>query len=95
MQTFEVAHIREQGQDMVIVPLKSDFGLRSRETQNRFIHSLQVCARAAGLKGIVVPVWDAGQGRMAFIAPRPWHRFFSSISLESVASNINRRLSCE
>jgi hypothetical protein len=58
------------------------------------IAALQVCARAAGLAGTVVPVWDAGGGRMAFIAPRPWHPFFKSLRLQTVAQNINKRLTC-
>ena len=92
MPHFNVAHLREQGQDMVIVPLDSSFGRKISQDQNAIIADLQAHARSAGLAGTVVPVWDDGGGRMAFIAPRPWHAFFQSINLHFIAANINREL---
>jgi hypothetical protein len=94
MASYDVAHLHEQGQDMVIVPLESSFGHKSQTDQQRVIASLQLCARSAGLAGKVVPVWDDGFGRMAFIAPQPWHPFFKGLSLMAVAANINKRLTC-
>jgi hypothetical protein len=91
---FEVAHLHEQGQDMIIVPLKGDFQYKSDDEQRRIVHALGLCARRAGLRGTVVPVWDSGGGRMSFIAPPPWHPFFRSIDLQTVALSINRRLTC-
>ncbi len=95
MATYEVAHIREQGVDLIIVPLKSTFGARTRAQQIRVLDYLQGCATRAGLAGTVVPVWDAGGGRMGFLAPRAWHPFFRSVGLSFVAANINRRLICQ
>lgn len=94
MATYDVAHIREQGNDMIIIPMSSSFGHRSNTDQNAIRDALQVCARAAGLGGIVVPVWDAGGGRMGYLAPSQWKGFFSSINLVFVAQNINRQLIC-
>jgi hypothetical protein len=92
MPRFDVAHLREQGQDMIIIPLDSDFGLKSNADQSSITNELQRHANGAGLRGTVVPVWDNGGGRMAFIAPRPWHPFFRSISLGMVAANINQEI---
>ena len=92
MPHFKVAHLREQGQDMIIVPLDSSFGRKITQDQHAITADLQIHARSAGLAGTVVPVWDNGGGRMAFIAPRPWHPFFQSISLQFVAVNVNREL---
>jgi hypothetical protein len=92
MPRFKVAHLREQGQDMIIAPLDSSFGDQTSTDQQAIIADLQIHARSAGLAGTVVPVWDNGGGRMAFIAPRPWHPFFQSINLQFVAMNINREL---
>ncbi len=78
---------------MIIIPLESSFGGRSSSDQQTAIAELQIRAVAAGLAGTVVPVWDSGSGRMAFIAPRPWHSFFQSLSLRVVAANINKTLS--
>jgi hypothetical protein len=92
MPRFNVAHLREQGQDMIIVPLDSSFGRKSSSDQRAITTDIQMHARGAGLKGTVVPVWDSGGGRMAFIAPQPWHPFFSSLNLHGVDANINREL---
>jgi hypothetical protein len=92
MSQFDVAHIRRDGQDMIIVPLSHDFGLKSSSEQREVVAWLQAAARGARLAGTVVPVWDSGGGRMMFIAPQPWHPFFRSIGLRYVAGQINRRL---
>jgi hypothetical protein len=92
MPRYDIAHIREQGIDLIIVPLESTFGTRTASDQQAAIAELQSRARSAGLAGTVVPVWDTGGGRMAFIAPRNWHPFFRGIDLHFVAANINRQL---
>lgn len=93
MPSFDVAHIRQQGVDLIITPLSSSFGHKVQADQHAVVSELQVRARSAGLAGTVVPVWDSGGGRMAFIAPRPWHSFFKSLSLMQVAASINKQLS--
>jgi hypothetical protein len=92
MPRYNVAHIHEQGTDLIIIPLESSFGTQSQATQHQTIDELQIRANSAGLKGTVVPVWNSG-GRMAFIAPPNWHSFFGSINLQFVAANINRYIS--
>ena len=94
MSSYDVAHIRQSGVDLIIIPLDRSFGFKPTSEQHRVTNQLQLAARSAGLAGTVVPVWDAGGGRMAFIAPRPWHPFFSSIGLHDVAMNINLTLTC-
>lgn len=94
-RSYDLAHIQQQGVDLIIIPLDSSFGQRSNADQNAIVAALQACARSAGLRGVVVPVWNAGGGRMGFLAQRNWHAFFSSINLAFVAQNINRRLTCE
>jgi len=91
---FKVAHIREQGVDLIIIPLDSQFRFKSDADRQQTIAALQACATSAGLQGTVVPVWGSGGGRMAFRAPRNWHAFFQSISLQFVAANVNRGLTC-
>jgi len=94
MPHFDVAHIREQGQDMIIVPLGREFQHRTQAEQEDTLDALQSCARSARLAGTVVAVWDAGGGRMAFIAPQPWHPFFRSLDLNAVLRSINKRMRC-
>ena len=95
MKRLNVAHIQHQGVDLIIVPLETSFGRKTTTEQNQTTAVLQSYARAAGLVGTVVPVWDAGVGRMGFLAPSNWRAFFQSIDLNFVARNINRQLICQ
>ena len=92
MPSYRIAHLREQGQDMVIVPLDSSFGSKTSDDQRAIISHLHLHSRGAGLKGTIVTVWESG-GRLNFIAPRPWHPFFQSLSMNSVLANLNKELS--
>jgi len=92
MTSFEVAHLREQGQNMIIVPMKSDFGHKGQAEQARIEAALALAARQAGLAGRIVTVWDAGGGRMGFRGPSQWRSFLASLNLSIVASNINKRI---
>jgi len=94
MAKFKVAHIQQQSVHLIIIHLDPSFGRKTSTEQNQTTGALQGCARAAGLAGTVVPVWDAGEGRMAFLAPSNWRSFFQSIDLNFVARNINRELTC-
>ena len=67
MPRFKIAHIREQGVDLIIIPLESSFGYKSKQDQNSIITEFQERASSAGLAGTVVPVWDSGGGRMALL----------------------------
>ncbi len=92
MPRFKVAHIREQGNDMIIFPLESSFGRKGSDEQNSILAELEARAHAAGLDGRAVAVWDSG-GRMAFLAPHQWQGFFRSINLRFVLANVNREIS--
>jgi hypothetical protein len=92
MPSYDVALIQEKGDDLIIVPVDSAFGSKTHSEQRRLTSELQKRAGAAGLAGTVVPVWDAGDGRMAFICQVNWLKFFESINLDFVRSSVNRRL---
>lgn len=91
---FRVAHLHEQGVDMIIVPLEDDFDLKREEEKHQTKSTLQMYAASAGLRGTVVPVWMARNGRLSFIAPRPWHPFFANLSMSAIHANLNRELIC-
>lgn len=93
MPTLKVAHVRQQGVDLVIAPLDRDFGHKTRQDQQAIVSEIQLRSRQAGLAGAVVPVWDNGGGRMAFIAPNNWRPFFNSLNLRAVWANVNREIS--
>lgn len=92
MPSFDVAHVNQSGQNMVIVPLNSSFEYKTTSEQDGIMSELQGRAREAGLAGSVVAVWENG-GRMRFRAPRPWHPFFQSLGMHDVLRSVNRTLS--
>ncbi len=92
MPRFKISHVKEQGVDLIIVPLESNFGHKPNMQQNLARNELQMQSSSAGLAGTVVPVWDSGSGRMGFLAPQRWHAFFQSINLAWVWANVNREI---
>jgi hypothetical protein len=93
MTAFDVAHVREQSQQMVIVFVDSSFGQKSSSSQNEICSTLQSCARSAGLAGTVVPVWKSGSS-MGYLAPSQWQAFFRTVGYSRLASSINKKLTC-
>ncbi|MGD1148791.1 MAG: hypothetical protein ABR961_12675 [Thermoanaerobaculaceae bacterium] len=93
MPKYKIAHVKEQGVDLIIVFVEPRYGSLIEADQTAFMADVQMQAHAAGLAGTVVPVWDLGGGRMGFRAPRGLHPFFESISLDFVLANVNRELS--
>lgn len=93
MATLKIAHLREQGIDLIIVPLESGFGRKSSGEQSEIVESIQRCAHSAGLAGTVVPVWREGSGHR-FIAPTNWHSFFKSFGWNDIVANLNKELTC-
>lgn len=93
MSKYKIAHVKEQGQQMIIIPLDSSFHHKTSDQQSSIRNTLQSCASSAGLAGTVVLVWQ-NSGRMHFIAPQPWHPFFRTLSWNAVISNLNKELTC-
>lgn len=92
MPAYDVAHIREQGQNMIIVPLDEQFEYRSPSVRAAIVNELQLRARGARLAGHVVAIWQAG-GSTKFIAPPQWHAFFRGLSFDDVLVSLNKQLS--
>lgn len=92
MPRYKVAHLNQQGVDLIIIPLESSFGAQGQQAQNAELNLLQMKANGAGLKGTVVPVWDNGGGRMGFLAPQNFHPYFQSVNLSFVMGNLNREI---
>jgi len=92
MPTFQVAHINQQGVDLVIILVQSSFGTKSNHEQDLIMQELQAKSISAGLRGNVVPVWEAGGGRLGFRAPQNQHAFFQSITPSFINANINKSL---
>ncbi|MBP2081653.1 hypothetical protein J3A69_000716 [Pseudomonas putida] len=92
MARYKFAHVREQGQDMIIVPVDSSFGSRSSSDQQEFVAAFEAAVNAAGLAGHAVAIWKSGN-RVGFVAPPKWHPLFKSPGIwNMVAANINREI---
>ena len=92
MPSFKCAHVREQGIDLIIVPVNSSFAHKSDSDQHDTIEAMQLAATSAGLAGTVVPIWNIGN-RTVFIAPPNWHPFFKSIAWNDVLATVNKEIS--
>ncbi len=92
MPRFKAAHVREQGQDMIIFPLDGAFDHKPDSAKAQLLRELEVRANRAGLAGGAVAVWEIG-GRTRFMGPRPWHGFLRGLSLRIVLANVNQEIS--
>jgi hypothetical protein len=92
MPSFDVAHIREQGQNMLLFPLDDSFEFKSSAEQNSIVAQLQMRANRAGLGGRAVAVWQRGH-ETRFLGPPPWKAFLRSIDMTFVLTNVNRKIS--
>lgn len=92
MPTYKVAHIREQGQDLVIIPLESAFGSKTPGQKAEALVLFELHTRAAGLAGRVALIWATGAGA-DFLGPKNWHQFLASIDYGYAISRINRTIS--
>lgn len=88
MNQFHVACIREQEQDMLVVPLKSSFGWLPKDEQQKIVDLLQDAATAAKLVGRVAAIWPEGNGHR-FLAPSGWHAFLETLSWDAVIASLD------
>lgn len=89
MQQFDVAHLREQGVDLIIVFVNEQVRYMTAHDRNSLVAALTICARSAGLAGVVVLVWPGG-----FFGDHGVHAYFESVPYEFLVSNINKKLTC-
>lgn len=54
--TFKIAHVKERGQDKIIVPVNATFGRKSSSEQHEAMELLGLAARHGGLTGVVVTI---------------------------------------
>jgi hypothetical protein len=94
MENYRAAVIDYRGDFVILVPVDSAFGHKSEDEQSDSIAALQKCAEEQGLQGQVIPVWNAGGGKIQFRAPRQWMRYCRTITLNGVENKINAEFTC-
>lgn len=92
MPTFKLAHIREQGQNMLLFPLDRSFGLKSEAEKSLIVQELEDRAHGAGLAGRAAAIWESG-GRTYTLGPKPWAGLLRSISIRHVLASVNKSIS--
>ena len=93
-ETFDVAHIRHQGQDVILVVVSRNFGALTPDGQEDAYNAIQDCATDAGLAGTVALAWSGAGGRLRTYGPTAWSGFLRSLTPGFVRANINRKLTC-
>lgn len=93
MPRLKLAHLREQGQNMLLFPLDGGRIHHKTNTQKaELLAELEARAHAAGLAGTAALVWDYG-GRTHTYGPKQWQGFLRSISTQMVLMNVNQEIS--
>jgi hypothetical protein len=92
MERFQVAHIREQGQDLVIVVVNTSVHHKSDSEKAEILATLQRASISAGLAGTAVLAWESN-GILNVYCNFAFHAFFRSITYEAVLASINKTLS--
>ena len=93
--TFDIAHFREQGNDIIMVIVPKKFDNFPSSDKQQVSNELQQCAKEAKVSGKIVLVWNKPNGAMGFFGPTPWHPFLKSINMAYVKQRVNKELTCD
>jgi hypothetical protein len=89
LATYDVAHFKEHGVDLVVIFVAESVQHTTDAEKRLLSNKFMVCAKHAGLAGHVVLVWPGG-----FFADPHLHPFFASVPYQLLVSNINKKLTC-
>lgn len=90
---YNVAHVKHQGSNMVIVVISPRFFRGSSADQKRWFTGIEQCVRSVNLAGQTLLVTN-DNGRYFFYGPNNWHNFMRTINMSWVNSRINKSLTC-
>jgi hypothetical protein len=94
MPTYDVACVREQGIDVIVVVVNAAVGGMKRADQGSAWAQMQVWAIEAGLDGTVVLLWRATTRRLSYFDPHHRHPFLKHLTPAILARMTNTRLTC-
>jgi hypothetical protein len=90
---YKIAHVKHQGNNMVIVWVSRNFFYGSNQDQSRWFTAIQQCVRSANLAGQTLLVTE-DNGRFRYYGPNNWHNFLRTIDREWVRVRLNKELTC-
>ena len=85
---YDVAHIRESGQDLIVVFVISQVNAWSASQKDDLRYSLEICGHEAGLAGTAVLVWQVGSQWRTW-APSNVQGILNRLSIEQLALSVN------
>jgi hypothetical protein len=89
MPRYQIADIKVQGHDVILVALEAAFGRKPENEKQRSLAEFQLRCRGAGLRGGVAILWPTG-AQTHFMGPANWRSYLQSIDLTYAVANRNR-----
>jgi hypothetical protein len=80
--------------DLILPIVGAAFANLPPERQAAGAAQLQLCIAAVGLVGVVIPVWDAGGGRLGFWAPPQWQGYLAALTWPLVRRGVATSIAC-
>lgn len=90
---YKIAHVKYQGNNMVLVWVNRNYFYASNQDQARWFTAIEQCVRSANLAGQSLLVTE-DNGRFRFYGPNSWHNFMRTIDMNWVRARINKELTC-
>jgi hypothetical protein len=95
MPTYDVACLREQGIDVIVVVVEAAVANWPRTDQSPAWARMQVQAIEAGLDGTVILLWRATPKRLGYFDPHHRHPFLKLLTTARLARITNTHLTCD
>lgn len=99
MGNFNIAHVTEQGQTLIIVLVSGTFGELPEAEREAARQKLQRCADEQRLAGTVVCIWDETAEQMGCHAPPLLRQIFRGRRLREFTDKMNalggKKLPCD
>ena len=93
MPTYKIAHILVGNVQFVIFPVSGSFTVRTPKEQEAMAKVFRDRAKAAGLEGHVVIIWDIEGGGIDFMCPLSQQALFKTIDPTFIDKNLNKTIS--
>jgi hypothetical protein len=92
LSSIEVAVLRREKQDLIVVPLAEAFELRTPNEKNLILLELRDAIRAADLDGELIAFWEDGKGRTRYVAPPELDAFCRLLTRRWLKHHLNARI---
>jgi len=88
---YKIAHIREQGKDVILIPITNVNNELTNEKLNEIRRIFQTHAIQTKLSGDVCLVWEFNN-KLCFLAPNQWKAFCTSLNMRIIKQYLNQEM---